>query len=311
MELSDNTNYLYKKLTEINKKYESNSFVDIDFIELFGLISKSLNTIDKLNQIKKKITAKYYNLTLKYHPDKYINISENFISIINCCVIIDEIKSGEFLSFINDIYIMLNNIIINDPDSLINIINGNMNNILNQIDNSDYYNLKRRFDSNINKENIKATDDQMEEFKNELNKTKIIDSKINENELNTMIINEQDKRDNLQIETIVSLSEKSDTQFNTIFNEIFDNSKNIILNDLETIEITPFNFNTIYDLSIGNQHGFINSTNIYTSMTDISEAYIPIKINNNLKTNLISYNEIIEQRIIQDKIFKNAKQNKI
>ena len=31
------SDYLISKLMEINKKYETNSFIDIDFIELFNL----------------------------------------------------------------------------------------------------------------------------------------------------------------------------------------------------------------------------------------------------------------------------------
>ena len=72
-----NTNYLYKNLIDINKKYDSTSFVDIDFIELFNI--KSIDT----SNIKKIITTKYYGLALKYHPDKYANTKEESIEINN------------------------------------------------------------------------------------------------------------------------------------------------------------------------------------------------------------------------------------
>jgi hypothetical protein len=115
MESLTNTSFLCQQLIKINKKYESNSFVDIDFIKLFGLCPKpqrTQRTLEDINLIKKKMTAKYYNLALKYHPDKFVSSTESILNIINCFVSIDEIKSGEFLSFINDIYEMFNQMII-------------------------------------------------------------------------------------------------------------------------------------------------------------------------------------------------------
>jgi hypothetical protein len=124
MDILSNNNYLCRQLLDINKKYESSTFIDIDFIDLFNLYNQSY---DDLNILKKKITAKYYNLALKYHPDKYININEEIINIKNCYITIDELKSGSFISFINDIYEMLINMIIQDTESLINLINGYIN----------------------------------------------------------------------------------------------------------------------------------------------------------------------------------------
>ena len=77
------TSYLYKNLIEINKKYDSCTFVDLDFIDLFSLSSPNTKTIDDLNNIKKKITSKYYNLAHKYHPDKHITNTESIIQIKN------------------------------------------------------------------------------------------------------------------------------------------------------------------------------------------------------------------------------------
>ena len=57
MEQLTNTSYLCNKLIEINKKYESNSFIDIDFINLFGLRSNTKKTVADLDKIKKKLTA--------------------------------------------------------------------------------------------------------------------------------------------------------------------------------------------------------------------------------------------------------------
>jgi len=124
MESSINQSYLCQQLIEINKKYESCTFVDIDFINLYRLSNSDKSNID-LNLIKKKIVTKYYNLALKYHPDKYINNEESIINVKNCFINIDEIKSGEFIAFINDIHELLINLIVEEPESLINIINGN------------------------------------------------------------------------------------------------------------------------------------------------------------------------------------------
>jgi hypothetical protein len=92
MDLSINQSYLCQQLIEINKKYESCTFVDIDFIDLFGLNKNNLdNSNIDFNIIKKKIVTKYYNLALKYHPDKYANNTETIINLKNCFINIDEI----------------------------------------------------------------------------------------------------------------------------------------------------------------------------------------------------------------------------
>jgi len=89
-----NSEYLYERLLTINSTYETASFIDIDFIELFN--------IQETSDIKKAITSKYYSLALKYHPDKYRKKTEDIV-INNTLINIDEIKNGLFLSFINDI----------------------------------------------------------------------------------------------------------------------------------------------------------------------------------------------------------------
>jgi len=320
MEQLANTSYLCKQLIEINKKYSSNSFIDIDFIDLFGLNSKNTKTIVDLDKIKKKLTAKYYNLALKYHPDKYLTAEESIISIKNCFVSVDEIKSGEFLSFINDIHEMFNNMMTEDPESLINIINGNTEDVLNKFDiNGDYYNLKRRFDTNIStKEYLKPTDDQMREFEEELNKVKIADLKINEDQLKSLIEQEQDRRENLKVDRLFTETQQADPKFNDMFNEVFDSTKNSFmntpgndqndqsdLNNISNTNIMAFNFNNNYDLSTG-----ISSTGLSTSITDISEAFGPIRVNNNSKPQTLSYEELLAQRESQDKIFKNPKLSK-
>jgi hypothetical protein len=61
MDLSINQSYLCQQLIEINKKYESCTFVDIDFIDLFGLNKKNLDNSNSnidFNIIKKKNSNK-------------------------------------------------------------------------------------------------------------------------------------------------------------------------------------------------------------------------------------------------------------
>jgi hypothetical protein len=322
MESLTNTSFLCQQLIKINKKYESNSFVDIDFIKLFGLCpktQKTQRTLEDINLIKKKMTAKYYNLALKYHPDKFVSSTESILNIINCFVSIDEIKSGEFLSFINDIYEMFNQMIVEDPESLINIINGKTEDILNKFDmNSDYYNLKRRFDTTASKDYLKATDQQMREFEEELNKVKIADAKINESQLKNLIECEQGKRETLKVDRMFSETEQTNPEFNKIFNDAFDNTKNTMLNVTDTgldtfsgsNDIMAYNFNTNYDLSTGISSANASNFGAGTSISDISEAFGPIRVNNMMKTQQMTFEDMLAQRDSQDKMFKNPKLSK-
>lgn len=317
MEQLTNTSYLCNQLIEINKKYENNNFIDMDFIDLFGLQSQTTKTITDIDKIKKKLTAKYYNLALKYHPDKFSSSVENIINIKNCFVSTDEIKSGEFLSFINDIYEMFNNMFNEDPESLINIINGKTDDLLNKFDiNGDFNNLKRRFDTNLNsKEYLKATNEQMRDFEEELGRAKIADLKINEDQLKSLILEEQDKRENLKIERLFTQEEQIETGFNKKFNDVFDTTKTSYLNssnetfnetlDEKSNNILAFNFNNNYDLSVG-----VNSIGLSTSITDINEAFGPIRVTNNLAKEHLSYDELLIQRRTQEDLFKIPKNQK-
>lgn len=284
-------NYLCQQLILINKKYESYSFVDIDFIELFGLKFKIKYTLDNLNQIKKKITTKYYSLALKYHPDKHIDNNDLVINVINSFVNITEIKSGEFLSFISDIYQMLLNLITEDPELLINLVNGNTEEILGKFDyNGDFYNLKKRFDYSFNTEYIKPDIEQVDEFENNLER--ILEIKINEEEILSLIEQEKEKRELVKVEQILTETEIETNQFN----EVFDNVK---YNNTEfySTDIQAFNFNKNYELSAGKSADYA---------TDIDEAFKPININSKIDTKIISYEELLTQRESQDKSFKSS-----
>lgn len=307
------TNYLCKQLSEINEKYNTNSFVDIDFIELFGLQSKTHQTINDLDKIKRKFTAKYYNLALLYHPDKFSG-SDEIINIKNCFVTTDEIKCGLFLSFVTDIYEMLNNMIKEDPENLINIINGDTEQISNRVGlNSDFYGLKHKFDGGISKEYLKPTSEQLKEFEKELINIKKKDTKITIDRTEMLVKKEMDKRDKLKIDNIFTNEQiQNKTKFKNIFNETFDTKKNANLRDLyqehdDKKEIEPAN-NIICNYVTGSGVGAMIGTS--TSITDISEAFEPIKIINNHKEQKITLEELISQRENQDKLFKNPKLNK-
>ena len=294
----DNINFLCQKLTEINKKYESKSFVDIDFIELFNL---STNNID---QIKKKLTKKYYSLALKYHPDK-VNSSNKIINIKNCFVNIDDIKSGEFLSFIKDIYEMINN---EDIETLINLINGNNDDILNKFNiNMDHNQLKNNYVRNIMmNDNSVASDTTIDDFKKELEKVKISEIKLDENQIKKLINNELEKRDEIKISNIFTDEQKESTNFKTIFNETFDNEKTVLLNEDITesscYEIKSINFNNSLVVNGVDAYSILKISN---TAYDINEAFAPLKISSKLKSqNKLSYDQYLIERDSQDKLFK-------
>ena len=279
-----NTDYLYKELTEINNKYESTTFVDIDFINLFEI--KSIN----INNIKKTITNKYYSLALKYHPDKFINSNESTIEINNISIIVDEIKSGQFLSFITDIYKILINMIIEDKDTLINMIEGN--NILEINYGGDHTSLKQHFNNkSIINPNLNP---------NSTNNLKevIIEKKINDKELEELINVENIKRDQLKIDNIFLEEDIKSDEFKTVFNNKFETTITNSNTNTNT-EILPYNeLNTSLKLI---------SNKLSTSISDIKEAFEPIQINRKIKSELITYEELLNKREEENNNFRVAK----
>jgi len=305
----DNINFLCQKLTEINKKYESNTFVDIDFIDLFGLHSSQIKSIDNIDQIKKKLTTKYYSLALKYHPDK-VKFNDNIVNIKNCFINIDDLKSGQFLSFINDIYDMLKQMIDEDTETLINLINGNHDDILNKFDiNLDHFQLKNGYSRNsILSQSLQPSETIINDFKKQLDKIKISEIKIDEDQIRKLIDNELEKRDEINIDNMFTDDQKKSTDFKTIFNETFDNEKNVLLNedDVESscYDVQPVNYNSNLIVSDIDAYSYINSK-LSNTTYDIQEAFAPLKISTKLKNkNKLSYGQYIEERDNQDKLFK-------
>jgi hypothetical protein len=278
--------YLYTQLIEINNRYESTSFVDIDFIKLFHIRS-----IDITN-IKKMITNKYYSLALKYHPDKYINNHDLTIDIYNVSIIIDEIKSGQFLSFITDIYKILIKMIDEDKDNLIRIINGE--DILTLNFGGDHSNLKQHFNNQLS---IKIDQNQINNLKDV-----IIEKKIDDKELQELINQENNKREQLKIDNLFINEDIKSNNFKTIFNDKFEDT----INNINTItstntEILPFN-------QLETNINFkIVSNKLTTSISDIKEAFEPIQINRKVKNEKISYEELLIRREQDSNNFKVAK----
>lgn len=311
------TSYLCSKLIEINKKYESTSFIDIDFIDLFSLRTMTAKTMADIKNIKKKITTIYYKLMLKYHSDKFMSHKENVIKINNCFICVDEIKSGQFASFINDIYEMFNEMLldVSGLENFLEIISSNTDDVLNKFDiNSDFYNLKRRFDMNINsKDYLKASDEQIKEFKTDINKIKIVDSKINGDQIKSLINSElQNRANSINTERLFTEKEQLEDGFNEKFNNVFDSAKNLNTDTSEQLDtnsintdIVAYNYDDNCNLSFGN-----NATNLTNCITELSEAFKPIRVNNIIKTQQLTYEDLLTQRKEQEDFFKNPKNQK-
>lgn len=312
------TSFIIKQLTEINEKYKSMSFVDIDFIVLFGL-TKHSKSVANLEKIKKKITTKYYSLALKYHPDKHIDSVDLTLEVKNCLVLMDEIKNGSFISFINDIHQMLIMMIDEDPTTLINIMNGNTENLFSNFDtNVDYDGLKRKYNNTINKEYFIPSSEELHFFTTELKKMSVSEFKINEDDTKTLIKLEKEKRDKLIIDKIFTEKEQTEPDFSDKFNSVFDKEKNKN-SELELIKenlnsnsnfnlnsnqdfIQPFNYNSsLFNPSIGLG---VSTSSINTSISDVSEAYGPLNIGKIEERNTLSFDELMAKRRMDDDLFK-------
>ena len=295
--------YLCKKLVEINKKYESTTFVDIDFIDLFDLTS--IKEFVNMSVVHKKITTKYYNLALKYHPDKHKdNVSD--IKVKNCLINVEDIKNVLFISFINDIYELLINMITKDQASLVSLLKGETEDILNKHNIfSDYNNLKRKQGYDSYK---KATEEQVKTFEKELNK-KIQETKLDEEELINRIKSEQDKREQLKIDNMFKGTESVTTD---VFNNAFVDTKNEVLKDdvndtnIQTQEIEAFDNNKLI-LSKDDKDNIgsvYNTHKLSNTISEISEAFEPLRVGN-FQSKKLSYDEYLEKRRLESEMFKN------
>lgn len=327
MELSINQSYLCQQLIEINKKYESCTFVDIDFIDLYGLSNSSTQNADTdidLTIIKKKIVTKYYGLALKYHPDKYVNNNDDIINLKNCFIKVDEIKNGQLLAFINDIHQLLINLIIEEPESLVNIIKGNTDQVLNKYDlSADHISLKRRYQNDmINTEVRPATEEQLRQFEEEMKRNIIIDTKMDKDEMLSKADEEITKRSEFKVEEVFTeeqlsqlkeIDENGLPKFNNVFNSAFENHKDSVISVSNNDEDGSYdkmfsNTNDIQPYNFGNGQTMLAHGSLSNSISELSEAFGPIKISK--QSHQLTFEQMMLQRDEQDKLFKNAKQSK-
>ena len=251
------SNNLYDGLLQINKKYESTTFIDIDIIQLFNLDSYT----------KKTITTKYYNLALIYHPDKYTKKEKyKTIKINDIDIDINDIKTGLFLSFITDIYKLLTN----NLDDIV-LLKGGVHTMNN---NGDHSKLKQSYTKNTNPH------DSPNGFVNE----KIIEIKLNKGDINKLIETEHEKRHKLKIENIFTDTEEKSDKFDIIFNDKFEVS---VPNVETTTEIIAYN-------ELNSHHKLISNKNI--SISNIEEAFEPLKINRKLIRETLTYEQYINKR---------------
>lgn len=329
MELSINQSYLCQQLIEINKKYESCTFVDIDFIDLYGLSNGSTQNTDvdvDLTIIKKKIVTKYYGLALKYHPDKYLNNNEDIINLKNCFIKVDEIKNGQFLAFINDIHELLLNLIEQEPESLVNIIKGNTEQVLNKYDlSADHSTLKRRYQNEMQNAEVRpATEEQIRQFEEEMKRNLIIDTKMDKDEMKNKADEEITKRSEFKVEEVFTeeqlaqlkeIDENGVSKFNDVFNSAFENHKDGVMSGLNNDQEGSYDqmfsgSNDIQPFNFGNGQTMLAYGSLSSTISDLSEAFGPIKISKQSQSQQLTFEQMMAQREEQDKLFKNAKQSK-
>ena len=260
----EGSNNLSEKFIPINSKYEDQSFIDIDIIDLFGLKNLITDNMD-VKMLMKKLTTKYHNLSLKYHPDKFVNNDKEIINIKQCMIIVEEIKNGMFLSFINDIYNILKDIIKNDPSDLINIANGNISHPT-----DDFYDLKKKIERKPAETKADRPIHNIE---------KITEQKITDRDIGRLMQEEITKRNKLNIVNVFDQPDfdaRTTQKFKEKFNNKFEETK-------ETCDEQPANemnlddmaINTQIGIYIGNLEGcFGRSSNV----TDLEEAFKPIKV---------------------------------
>lgn len=296
-----NSEYLYERLLTINSTYETASFIDIDFIELFN--------IQETSDIKKAITSKYYSLALKYHPDKYRKKTEDIV-INNTLINIDEIKNGLFLSFINDIYKTLIDMISIDVDILINLLKNNKESILNLNYGGDHKKLSQSYrQQEILPTPPMPTD---ESIQTTSLKDTISEIKISNEEIAKLIEDIKLERSTITIEKVFTDDDIQSESFYNKFNDKFNNEQpqiNIESNSNQFNNILAYNEST-KSIQQKDQSTYIaNSSKISKSIsiTDINEAFKPIEIDRKVKLKKITYEELLIIRQTENDNFKVAK----
>jgi hypothetical protein len=321
-------NNLYTDLEKINEKYEQYGFTEIDFVSLFKLEPNTETETDTkysltdLSVIQNRIRKGYNKLALKYHKDKIgakYDDFESFTKIKKCYIKNQYIHDQSFMNYINEIKEMLETAYNNEPETLIDLLNGNTEEILNKynIPNSDFTSLKNRYIANSEFAYKPATEEQQRQFDENLAKLKIAESKIDEDELSLLIDNEIKKRDEIKIEQVFTDEQRSDKDFNKTFNETFEQFKDQQISSLDpynsgAFEISPYNnygSSSLISSSdigpVGYNSMFMNSSSI--SMTNITDGYGIYNVSNkafNTERANLTYEDILKQRKIEDEEIK-------
>ena len=274
-------------LLEINNKYQSTNLLDLDFCILFKLNYLESSEINNKSILRKKITNSYYKLALKFHPDKFKDNNTEYISINDVYIKSDYVKNGLLLSFINDIYNMILDLLENQIEILINLINKSDIKATNEAKN--FIDLKEQ--QNIPISN-KISGNDIINFRNELKKINIDEKKIGDDEIVNLINDLIKTRNNLNIEK--TIKNYDNNNFNEIFNNDFIENKLKKYKLAKNNEIMPFNFSHNYIIKRNN-----------VNITDIDEAFKVLEIDYNYKIKLSkNIDELQNTRKNDEKNFK-------
>jgi hypothetical protein len=185
---------------------------------------------------------------------------------------------------------------------------------------NDFHNLKVKFD-NTGKSYHKPSDDQINIFndvmtKKNKSKTNITDTKLNREDIDSLVNSRIIHRDELKIEDDLKERLPSDpTKFHDVFNEIFD-AKKIDDMENENDDNNIFDANNLDDIKIkdvpaantqiGSYTGDISEINglenlqesligTSTSVSNINEAFEPIRIHKSNRKQY-TFEELLSQR---------------
>lgn len=298
MEISNTI--IHNKLEEISKKYETENFMNIDFLKLFKLHKAKSHEINDLKNHIKKI---YLKLILNYHPDKFSHYAKQTVAEnsseyvynpdIDYSVRMDHILSGKMVSYISDINELLNEVLIKEPEILISLIKGDIDKVLFESSYiKDFSNLKNSYGNSVVKEYQKASEEQLREF--ESKNSKVIDTALSLEELEQLINTSNEEREKVKVENLFNEEDMKDPNFMDKFNSTFENLTPKTDNQ-ESFELMPCNYN---QYSLNSYDNFLGNSNF----NQLDEAFqIPNRSISNRPIKQMSYEEMLKERADFDK----------
>ena len=302
---------LYTKLDEISRKYETEHFMNIDFVKLFKLHKAKSHEINDLKNHIKKI---YLKLILNYHPDKFSHYATQSVEAnsseyvynpdIDYSVRMDHILTGKMVSYISDINELLNEVLIKEPEILISLVKGDIDKVLFESSYiKDFSNLKNGYGNLVDKEYKKASEEQLREFDSK--NSKVIDTVLSLEELELLINNSNEEREKVKVENLFNEEDMKDPNFMNKFNSTFDNMTSKMDNQ-ETFELMPCNYN---QYSLNSYDNFFEGNNGFNQLDEVFQ--IPNRGNNNRGIKQMSYEEMLKERADFDKILEVKTINKM